>query len=330
MGLPSGYTQYEYIESSGAQYIDTGFRHNQGTRIVMDVQAVKITANAWAFEGRISTSSARHGVFFYESSGDRWNGDYVTQRHSFTGIGRYDRLNVDFNKNTLTLNGSTYTFQAQDFQSTVNLTLLAANTNGTIAGYLSARLYSCQIYDNGTLIRDYIPCSDPSGEVGLYDQVNGVFYGNAGTGTFSHGPVVITTPPPPQNLRQTGKTLESISLAWDVVDDANGYKLYRDGMLIATQVATIYTDTGLLPSESHNYQVLAYNDQGDGTLSESVSMSTEQAYYVVTPIFTSAVFSPNPATINIPVLLSVAVEDQMIILQPEVFQSNEIYSGEAS
>ena len=328
MALPSGYTQYEYIESSGSQYIDTGFRHNQGTRIVMDVQAVKITANAWAFEGRISTRSARHGVFFYESSGDRWNGDYVTQRHAFTGIGRYDRLNVDFNKNTLTLNGSAYTFQAQNFQSTVNLTLLAANTNGTIAGYLSARLYSCQIYDNGTLIRDYIPCSDPSGEVGLYDQVNGVFYGNAGTGTFAHGPVA--TPPAPQNLRQTGKTLESISLAWDAVEAADGYKLYRDGALIATQAATSYTDTGLLPSESHSYQVLAYNDQGDGTLSESVSMSTEQAYYVVTPVFTSAVFSPNPTTINMYVLLSVAVEDQMIILQPEVFQSNEIYSGEAS
>ena len=330
MALPDGYTQYEYIESSGSQYIDTGFRHNQGTRIVMDMQAVKITANAWAFEGRISTSSARHGVFFYESSGDRWNGDYVTQRHAFTGIGRYDRLNVDFNKNTLTLNGSTYTFQAQDFQSTVNLTLLAANTNGTIAGYLSARLYSCQIYDNGTLIRDYVPCANPSGEIGLYDQANGAFYGNAGTGTFSHGAVVITTPPAPQNLRQTGKTLESISLAWDAVSSADGYKLYRDGALIATQTATSYTDTGLLPSESHAYQVLAYNGEGDGALSKAITMSTEQAYYVITPVFTSAHFAQNPTTINTPILLSVAVSDEMVFLQPENLQSGEIYSGEAS
>ena len=158
--------------------------------------------------------------------------------------------------------------------------------------------------------------------------MNGVFYGNAGTGTFGHGPVA--TPPAPQNLRQTGRTLETISLAWDAVEAADGYKLYRDGSLIATQAATSYTDTGLLPSESHSYQVLAYNDQGDGTLSESVSMSTERAYYVVTPVFTSAVFSQNPTTINTSVLLSVAVEDQMIILQPEMFQSNEIYSGEAS
>ena len=188
--LPEGYTQLEYIQSSGTQYIDTGFRHNQDTRIVMDAQAVKITANAWAFEGRISNSSARHGVFFYESSGDQWNGDYVTQRHAFTGIGWYDRLNVDFNKNTLTLNGSTYTFQAQDFQSTVNLALLAANTNGKIDGYLSARLYSCQIYDNGALIRDFVPCTNPSGAAGLYDRIGNQFYGNAGSGIFTAGPEV--------------------------------------------------------------------------------------------------------------------------------------------
>lgn len=56
----------------------------------------------------------------------------------------------------------------------------------------------------------------------------------------------------------------------------------------------------------------------------------DEQYTVYIPKITTAVILPNPTTINTPVLLSVAVEDQMIILQPEVFQSNEIYSGEAS
>ncbi len=38
--VPVGYTQVEYIESSGTQYIDTGFNPNQDTRVVMDVQAI--------------------------------------------------------------------------------------------------------------------------------------------------------------------------------------------------------------------------------------------------------------------------------------------------
>lgn len=328
MGLPSGYTQYEYIESSGAQYIDTGFIPNQDSRVELDFQLISETAEQTPFLARQGAQSRSFGIF-HPTSG--WNADYGATRTLITNdIAITERIYVDFNKNSISLNDVTKTVSPQTFTSPVSLCLFVRNTNRTLANYCVGKIYTCKVHDNGTLIRDYIPCSDPSGEVGLYDQVNGVFYGNAGTGTFSHGPVVITTPPAPQNLRQTGKTLESISLAWDVVDAANGYKLYRDGTLIATQAATSYTDTGLLPSESHSYQVLAYNDQGDGTLSESVSMSTEQAYYVVTPVFTSAAFSPNPATINTPVLLSVAVEDQMIILQPEVFQSSEIYSGEAS
>lgn len=330
--LPEGYTELAYIESTGTQYIDTGFKPNQDTRVVMKTQLTADASTSWVFGARNSNTDGTIGVFWYPNT-NTWSADYDgnSQRYNFPGsIGPLDLIEIDYNKNEVSLNNSSHSFSSQAFQNSNTLALLAINTAGTVSSYSDAKIYSCTIYDNGTLIRDYVPCSDPSGEVGLYDQVNGVFYGNAGTGTFAHGPVVITTPPAPQNLRQTGKTLESISLAWDAVEAADGYKLYRDGALIATQATTSYTDTGLLPSESHSYQVLAYNDQGDGTLSESVSMSTEQAYYVVTPVFTSAVFTQNPVTINTSVLLSVAVEDQMIILQPEVFQSNEIYSGEAS
>jgi hypothetical protein len=54
------------------------------------------------------------------------------------------------------------------------------------------RLYSCKIwkttaYEGAPLIRDFIPCKNASGEVGLWDDVNSVFYGNAGTGTFIAG-----------------------------------------------------------------------------------------------------------------------------------------------
>ena len=52
------------------------------------------------------------------------------------------------------------------------------------------RCYSCQIYDNGTLIRDFAPCVNPQGEVGLYDKVNKRFYRNEGTGLFRAGPSI--------------------------------------------------------------------------------------------------------------------------------------------
>jgi hypothetical protein len=39
--LPSGYAELDYIEKIDSQYIDTGFKPNQDTRIVIDLDIVK-------------------------------------------------------------------------------------------------------------------------------------------------------------------------------------------------------------------------------------------------------------------------------------------------
>lgn len=51
-------------------------------------------------------------------------------------------------------------------------------------------LYYCRIYDGNTIIRGYIPCKNAGGAVGLYDLIGQKFYGNAGSGSFTAGPVV--------------------------------------------------------------------------------------------------------------------------------------------
>ena len=61
--LPSGFTQVEYLESSGTQYIDTGFKHNQNTRICIDIKNAQSKTTTCAFGGRISNTSATIGVF---------------------------------------------------------------------------------------------------------------------------------------------------------------------------------------------------------------------------------------------------------------------------
>lgn len=80
---------------------------------------------------------------------------------------------------------------ASTFESTVNLLICAGNTGGNVDNYTKAKVYSCKIYDNGTLARDFIPCKNASGLVGLWDDVNNTFYSNAGSGTFTAGPEAI-------------------------------------------------------------------------------------------------------------------------------------------
>ena len=66
--------------------------------------------------------------------------------------------------------------------------IFARNNQGTTDRYSHIKLYLCEIYDNGTLIRDFVPCyRKADNAIGLYDTVNDVFYTNAGTGTFLKG-----------------------------------------------------------------------------------------------------------------------------------------------
>lgn len=95
-----------------------------------------------------------------------------------------DPFILDQNENVTTFNGgSSVTNTTATFSVPVNLVLFAVNTNGSIS-YGKASIYFCQIYDNGTLVRDFIPAKDEVGNAGLYDKVEGKFYYNAGTGSF--------------------------------------------------------------------------------------------------------------------------------------------------
>lgn len=73
-----------------------------------------------------------------------------------------------------------------------------------------------------------------------------------------------TTPPdavkldPPTNLRQTGATTTSITLQWDAVPGATGYKLRRNGSVIVySGSATTKVDTGLSAGVTPSYDVQA-------------------------------------------------------------------------
>lgn len=185
--LPDGYTELTYIQSSGTQYIDTGFKPNQDTRIVGDMQFLNNTSSnpASLFGYRQSTSSQRYEFFQYNNL---LYSPYNTSAGSTISM-TTNKMSIDKNKGTTLVNGSALsTITYANFQCAGNMYLFALNNNGSVANVNgNKRIYSCQIYDNGTLKRNFVPCKNPSGVVGMYDIVNNVFYQNAGTGTFTAG-----------------------------------------------------------------------------------------------------------------------------------------------
>jgi hypothetical protein len=64
------------------------------------------------------------------------------------------------------------------------------HSHGTAQG----RLHYMKLYNkDGALVRDFEPCVC-NGEVGLYDKVESIFYGNMGTGNFIAGPALDLIP----------------------------------------------------------------------------------------------------------------------------------------
>jgi chitinase len=89
-----------------------------------------------------------------------------------------------------------------------------------------------------------------------------------------------TTPPStPGNLRSTGTTPSSVSLAWNASTDnvaVTGYNVYRGGTLVTTVTGTTYTDTGRSASTTYTYTVRARDAAGNlSAASNQISATTQ-------------------------------------------------------
>ncbi|WP_219463961.1 glycosyl hydrolase family 18 protein [Nonomuraea rhizosphaerae] len=87
-----------------------------------------------------------------------------------------------------------------------------------------------------------------------------------------------TAPSAPGNLRSTGTTSSTVSLAWDASTDnvgVTGYDVYRGSTQVTTVTGTSYTDTGLAASTSYSYTVRARDAAGNvSPASNAVSATT--------------------------------------------------------
>lgn len=187
------YTKLEYIQSSGSQYVNTNFYPKNNTTVVADYEpTVAATSTYFPIYGTISSAGnlyAMHGSTGYVLG---WG----TQEYYPLGTYQSGRTTVKVEDRTLYINGTAVkTATSETFTATYPLYIFAFINGGKVDSRItSMRLYSCQIYDNGTLVRDFVPAKRNSdGAIGLLDQANNVFYANAGTGTFTAGPEIANT-----------------------------------------------------------------------------------------------------------------------------------------
>ena len=184
MALPSGYTRLEYIESTGTQYISTGITPTENTKVVIEFN-----------------SSSSSGVVFGQDSGYKVNAFMFAMTVVVFDSTKKD-ISISANaKHTVQVapkafkvdNGSSQYIYANKVKAAYPMFLFGNNRNGKFSEGVAMKLYSFKVYENDVLIADYIPCRNDNttgiyvGAIGLWDDVNNLFYPNAGTGTFIAG-----------------------------------------------------------------------------------------------------------------------------------------------
>ena len=186
--LDGQYAELECIESDGSQWIDTGFTPNQDTRLTIEYGGIKGTGWQELFG---AGSSVRQPSLNYIGVVNDLNSVQCQYNTKYANAEATNERNVvDFNKNAFYVNGSLVsTLTASSFTSPYSLTLFDAATNDEEYPRYSGKLYSCKIYNNGVLVRDYIPVLRIDGVAGLYDLVNKSFARSNGANDFVGGAV---------------------------------------------------------------------------------------------------------------------------------------------
>jgi len=172
--------EVEYIAANGTQYIDTGIVPIIGsTKVLFECQ----------FTGNYNTTQILVG---HAAGGGQWFGNVGSyygvgsggpQKSSVASSTRTPWI-LEFSSSSM-LNascGRSAIYYSGSVTATNTLKLFCGNLNF----YSTAKIFFCRIYNGQSLILDLIPVR--IGQVGqLYDKVNGAFYTNAGTGSFSYG-----------------------------------------------------------------------------------------------------------------------------------------------
>lgn len=184
-GLPSGYTEVKYLESTGTQWIDTGLRISKNDIITIEWLFTGVpydNTNNYIFGGRDSATlnnlqftKANNGVLTCDY------GNYQINRIFLPIVVQNQWYETIINSEYISLNGTHYAFNYVDDFLTPSTYLFNMNTTFTGVPF-KGKIRKFEVESRA----DYIPCLDNNSVPCFYDTVSGNTFYNSGTGTFGY------------------------------------------------------------------------------------------------------------------------------------------------
>ena len=270
------YLLLDSIRAPKGAWLDTGFTPDQNSRIVMDLQVggksenwFGTTGNGGSWWKSAAFAAANDGGNIYVGYGSSGGG----LGGAILGTGWRGKVELDRGafkiwpqgaaaptlRNTLTSGG---------FKAVRTLWLFANNTQTAslrTKDNNNVTCFSCQVYDNGTLIRDYVPAKQLSnGTIGMIDRANGNSFKASGSGTAF---VASTRTRPP--LMRCGELH---------VDVAEGKTVNNTTLTLAGNLTLVKEGLGALTMAKQNQTYAGGTEVREGLAYAPVSGSASNTY----------------------------------------------------
>ncbi len=191
--LPAGYTEVEYTQVGSLDKVKLR-SFSSSKQVIMDVQPLSYAkSNEYLFYTNVHLSTGY--VFFYMQRESATSASItITNMLVKSGIpvSNNGRITIDINlpKNIVKIGGNSYSTSAYSKYAYGSLVLGYGNTPSDSFPTAPAKWYSVKVYNGTELENDYVPCKDPSGNIGMYDLITSTFKKGTNGGGLTAGPAV--------------------------------------------------------------------------------------------------------------------------------------------
>lgn len=321
----NSYTQVEWIGATGTQYIDTGVNPNNTLKAVCNLTLNTNHAFAEGRTGRYISFGLMDHTSAYRARIRNSSGSNADSPSTVpTGDGVFHNFELSQAEGFWIDGVRIGTFNSYTYTDSQSLYLFAFNNNGAPLSYATGKIKRLKLYDNGSLVRDFVPAIRNSDDVaGMYDLVNDTFYTNAGTGTFETGnEIAQPTPEFPGTIQtvageQTIVVSDGANQSQSLTVDLGSIELCK----IGSYQDYIYKSGGDWYVHKEIGKIASYNGESITTdyISTTGQLSTgATVYYVLT------------STTNTQITDNTLIGQLEAVLGADTYDGQTVISGSAS
>ncbi len=174
------YTQVEYLQSTGTQYLDTCAEMTNTSHVKLSILWTSAT-------GRQLMGFNTFGAGYFGTSGDAWS---LASNAEAIKIDLTNFQVADFyvlsTQSELVINNDTENKIVRNAAPKISGTFTLFSLGNDY--YCKAKIKDCVIWNNNEIVRQLVPAlRNSDNKPGMLDALSGIFYTNVGSGEFIYG-----------------------------------------------------------------------------------------------------------------------------------------------